>query len=304
MLIPAGDMVCLPVRDVRWNKNGVVAEVVKESPEAEDVTHGAIIKAKASLCPVGVVLEGGKGVGVITKKGLKLRVGEKAINPVPRYYILKNVGEVLRELGVDTGVRVVISVEDGERIATSTVNSKLGIVGGISILGTRGTVVPYSAKSFMDSILVELSVAKAQGVGVVVFAPGRESLDYAREKLSFLSDEIFIAVGDYVYFAFKHAGKMGFLKSFFFAQPAKLAKVAYGFKNTHAKYGLLPLKWLAEVLGIGEVAYCNTVREAWGIEGVKEAWRVVEQLAQRNLEEWFGRKVEIFTIPYSEYRSD
>ncbi len=295
VVIPIGRRVKLPVTTCLLN-GCAEARGVKKSPEADDVTHGAVIGARAFPFQCGVIVEGGKGIGLITKRGLKLPVGEKAINPVPRYFILKNIGEALKELSFFSGVKVEIFVEDGEKIAKKTINPKLGIVGGISILGTRGTIIPFSTKSFMDSILTELSVAKAQGLKEVVLAPGRESLESALSLKPFLPPEAFIAMGDFIYFAAKHAANMGFQRVTFVAQPAKMAKVAYGMKNTHAKYGLLPLNWLADILGIPEIAFCNTVREAFLIPEVKRRWKIIEEMAKTNLESWTGLEADAITI--------
>ena len=294
VLIPLGKRVSLPVESCLLG-DGACAKVVKLSPEAEDVTHKAVITAKATCCKEGVILEGGRGIGTITKPGLKLPVGEKAINPVPRCFILKNIAEVFEAFGYQGGVRVVLEVEEGEKIAERTINSKLGIVGGISILGTRGTVIPYSTKSFMDSILAELSVARAQGLAEIVFAPGRESVEYAK-KILHLPQEAFITIGDFVYFAVKHASRMGFERIIFVAQPAKMAKVAYGFKNTHARYGSLPMDWLARVLGVNDVAKCNTVREATQLPGSRERWVLVEELAKKQIEQWTGKRALTYTV--------
>ena len=295
VVIPIGKRVTLPVSS-RLLDGYAEAKGVKESPEADDVTHGAVIGARAFPFSGGVVVEGGEGIGLITKRGLKLPVGEKAINPVPRYFILKNIGELLRELSFSSGVRVEIFVEDGEKIAEKTINPKLGIVGGISILGTKGTIIPFSTKSFMDSIMTELSVARAQGLKEVVLAPGRESLESALSLKPDLPPEAFIAVGDFIYFAAKHAANMGFRRITFVAQPAKMAKVAYGMKNTHAKHGLLPLDWLADVLGIPEIAFCNTVREAFLMPEVRKRWKIVEELAKKILKTWTGLEADAITI--------
>jgi len=292
--LPVGGRVRLPVVSV-VGSGWAISFGVKESPEAEDVTHGAVMGARATPFEGGVLVEAGCGVGVITKRGLKLPVGEPAVNPVPRYFILKSIGEVLE--GLDAGVRVELFVPSGESIARKTVNPKLGIVGGISILGTRGTVVPFSAKSFMDSILAELSVAFASGNREVVLAPGRESLEFAMERVP-LPEEAFVAIGDHVYFAVRHAARIGFSRIRFFAQPGKMAKVACGFKNTHAKRGSLPMGWLSEVLGL-DVGRCNTVREAFEDPRVAERWWRVEEIARKRLAEYSGVEVEVFTVPYS-----
>ncbi len=287
--IPTGEEVTLPVI---WAKKGRAC-VRKESSEAGDVTHGIYILAEAFICHKGLIIEAGDGIGVVTKPGLKLPVGEPAINPVPRFYLIKNVADVMIANRVDHGFRVVISVLDGEKIAKKTINEKLGILGGISILGTKGTVIPFNTKSFLDSVIAEIKFAKAQGFEELVFSPGRESLEIAKEIIN-LPQEAFIVIGDYILFSLLHAKRVGFKLVHIFSQPAKMAKMAFGFKNTHVKYGRVPLNWLADIFEEPEISKMNTVREVYEHVGLR--WNLIEKLAEEKLSSMSGINVKVYTV--------
>ncbi len=285
--IPTGDRVVLPLLQTAMPGQCGWAQVVKEGGEAQDVTNGLVIEATARFSHKGVIVLGGKGVGRVTRKGLKVPVGEPAINPIPRVLILRSIGEVLSRHPLSQGVEVVIEVPKGEEIAHETANPRIGIVGGISILGTRGTVVPYSTRSFLDSIKVELKVARAQGLAEVVLSPGRASRERAMVLLPHLPTFAFVEMGDFVGFAAKIAGGLGFSRLHLVTQPGKMAKIAMGFKNTHARRHRMDMKRLAEMLGAREVEEMNTAREAY-LSLKNTGWDRVSGLAADNLSRWAG----------------
>ena len=285
--IPTGERVTLPLASVYCQRGSGWAQVKKRGGEAQDVTNGLVIEATARFSERAVMVSGGRGVGVVTKKGLKVPVNEPAINPVPRITILRAIGEALVEVGSNRGIEVVIEVPKGEELALQTANPRLGIAGGISILGTRGTVVPYSTKSFLDSMRVELKVARAQGLREVVLTPGRSSRERVERLLTHLPRFAFVEMGDFVAFAAREAGRLGFELLHLAAQPGKMAKVAMGFKNTHARRHPMDMVRLAEMLGIQEVAKMNTAREAYLFTG-GEGWERVTTIAAQNLSEWAG----------------
>ncbi len=285
--LPLGHRVVLPLVFSTCREGVGLAQVVKQGGEAEDVTNGMVMEARAVFSPKAVEVDGGAGVGRVTRKGLKVPVGEPAINPVPRLTILGAVGEALAQHRCARGVSVVIEVPGGEALAQKTANPRVGVVGGASILGTRGTVVPYSTRSFLDSIKVELKVARAQGLDQVVLSPGRDSRERAERLLSHLPPYAFVEMGDFVAFAAIHAGRLGFSVLHLVAQPGKMAKMAMGFKNTHARRHPLHMERLAEILGVPRVASMNTAREAY-ISTSPHRWARVEMLAARNLSEWGG----------------
>ncbi len=198
-------------------------------------------------------MDGGVGVGRVTKPGLPVPVGEAAINPVPRKMIVTTVQQTLEEFQINRGVKVVISVPDGEEIAKKTLNGRLGIIGGISILGTRGTVVPFSSSAYMASIVQAISVAKAGGCEHLVLTTGGRSEKYAMGLLPELPEEAFIEMGDFVGFSLKQCKKQGIKKVSLVGMMGKFSKVAQGVMMVHSKGSSVNFDFLAEI-----------ARECWG----------------------------------------
>jgi cobalt-precorrin-5B (C1)-methyltransferase len=211
---------------------GLLAEavVVKDAGDDPDVTHGAHLTATVAWRDgTGVELAGGEGVGTVTKPGLGLPVGGPAINPVPRAMITQAVTEVVG----DRGVRVVISVPDGERMARKTTNRRLGVLGGISILGTTGIVRPFSTASWRASVVQAVQVAAAQGEGTVVLCTGGRTEKGAMALLPDLPEVCFIEVGDFTGAALRMAVERGIARVVFVGMVGKLTKLASGVLMTH-----------------------------------------------------------------------
>jgi len=187
----------------------------------------------------------GKGVGVVTKKGLKITPNHPAINPVPLEMMQEN---ILPLIGESEGeLHAVFSVEDGEKIAKETANAKVGVIGGISILGTRGIVKPISASAYLESIKTEINVA-SKNADTIVFTLGNTAHDKAKQCY----DEVSIVeIGNFVYDAMQSLKGYNFKKIVFITSSAKMSKVAQGFKNTHNRFGSIDFtliqKWLLEV---------------------------------------------------------
>jgi cobalt-precorrin-5B (C1)-methyltransferase len=206
------------------------AVVVKDAGDDPDVTHGAHLTATVSWHDgTGVELAGGEGVGTVTKPGLGLPVGGPAINPVPRAMIAQAVTEVVGE----RGVRVVISVPDGERMARRTTNRRLGVLGGISILGTTGIVRPFSTASWRASVVQAVQVAAAQGERTVVLCTGGRTEKGAMALLPDLAEVCFIEVGDFTGAALRKAVERGVPRVVFVGMIGKLTKLASGVLMTH-----------------------------------------------------------------------
>ncbi len=182
--------------------------MVKDAGDDPDVTHGAHLTATVCWRPEpGLQLEGGVGVGVVTRPGLGLEVGGPAINPVPRQMITENVGEVVDLTA--RGLRVVVSVPDGELRAKKTTNARLGILGGISILGTTGVVRPFSTASWRASVVQAVDVMAAQGLPTVVLATGGRTEKAAMRLLPDLPETCFVEVGDFTGAALRQAAERG-----------------------------------------------------------------------------------------------
>ncbi|CAM4376729.1 cobalt-precorrin-5B (C(1))-methyltransferase [Paenibacillus alkaliterrae] len=246
--LPAGFFHTFELIECEMTQDMAQCATIKDGGDDPDATHKAKI-----ICTVtwsggeGIELDGGIGVGRVTKPGLPVPVGEAAINPVPRRMITSAVQEVLNEYEVDRGVRVVISVPDGEEIAKKTLNSRLGILGGISILGTRGTVVPFSTSAYKASIVQAIQVAKATGCKHIVLTTGGSSEKYAMKLLPELTEEAFVQMGDFVGFSLKHAKRLGMERVSLIGMMGKFSKVAQGVMMVHSKSAPVDLNFLAGV---------------------------------------------------------
>ena len=236
----------LEERGEGWARAGVV----KDAGDDPDVTHGALIVARVSAAPPGsgIAFRAGPGVGTVTKPGLPLPVGEPAINPVPRQMIAAAVGEVAARLSRLADLVVEISVPGGEEIAKRTMNPRLGILGGISILGTTGIVVPYSCSAWIHSIHRGIDVARATGIAHVAGSTGSTS-EAAIARLDSLPETALIDMGDFV------GGMLKYLRAHPVARVtiaggfAKMAKLAQGLLDLHSKRGAVDHEWLAGEMG-------------------------------------------------------
>jgi cobalt-precorrin-5B (C1)-methyltransferase len=245
------------------------AVVVKDAGDDPDVTHGARLTASVRWRDEpGVELDGGVGVGVVTKPGLGLELGGPAINPVPRAMITQSVGEVI-DLA-QRGIHILISVPDGEKMARKTTNARLGIIGGISILGTTGIVRPFSTASWRASVEQAISVLAAQGEDTVVLCTGGRTEKGAMKLLPQLPEVCFVEVGDFTGAALRRAVQHGLTRVVFAGMAGKLTKLAGGVLMTHYTRSKVSLTLLQDItLAAGgrpdlaeRVATANTARHA------------------------------------------
>jgi cobalt-precorrin-5B (C1)-methyltransferase len=249
--LPRGEKVRFQLHScVRHSESSAECSVIKDAGDDPDVTHGAEIFTRVDLEPsVGLRYRAGKGVGTITKPGLELAVGEPAINPMPRRMIRQALEEVLGNAWDRIGATVTISIPNGETLAKETLNGRLGILGGLSILGTTGIVVPYSHAAFKVSILKAIRVARVNGCTHLVLTPGGKSESFAQRALS-LPEESFIEVGDFVAQAMAYCRRYQPTQITFGALPAKFSKVAAGQLETHSRDGEVDFRFLAEMGGM------------------------------------------------------
>ncbi len=219
--------------------NGFVScAVIKDGGDDPDVTTGSMIYAKVELKDEpGIIIDGGEGVGRVTKPGLDQPIGEAAINSVPRKMITENISAVLKEYEQeDKGVIVTISVPGGDELAKKTFNPKLGIVGGISILGTTGIVEPMSDDAIVQTIKTEIRVRKAEGKQILMAAPGNYGITFLSEVYG-IDEKNVVMTSNFIYDTVRLALDEGFTKILFAGHIGKLVKVAGGIKNTHSRYG-------------------------------------------------------------------
>lgn len=247
--LPAGFPVTFLLQGQKFSASSAACYVTKDAGDDPDVTNGAELHSEiawdSEAAPSTITLLAGTGVGKVTKPGLAVAPGQSAINPVPREMITAAVRRELQQAGVVTAVRVTISVPDGEERATRTLNARLGIIGGLSILGTTGVVTPVSHQAWCDTIEAALDVALASGCRTVVLSGGRTSEKAAEELLS-LTEEAFVLIGDHVGFALEACARRRVSQIIVSAQFAKLVKIAAGHAYTHAHAAELDLPALAD----------------------------------------------------------
>lgn len=306
--LPGGDRrVVFPVESCTLEEDTATAVVVKDAGDDPDCTDGAHLTATVCLTEVpGVHLEGGRGVGRVTKPGLGLRVGGPAINPVPRRMITAAVGEAVDLAG--RGVIVVISVPEGERMARKTTNRRLGILGGISILGTTGVVRPFSTASWRASVLQAVDVMGLQGESLCVLTTGSRTEKAARRLLPALPEVCLVEVGDFTGAAVTRCVERGVARLLFVGMAGKLAKLGAGVMMTHYTRSAVDTDYLAAVTrrsGGGEdlaatVAGANTGRHAFelwsraGLAGPAASALCADVAA--NLTAWSEGRIEAHAV--------
>lgn len=249
---PGGEILAIPIAGYTEESGRVRVTVVKDAGDDPDVTHGARIQGVVCFDPASpgqISIDGGRGVGRVTKPGLPCPVGGPAINPAPREQIGRAVKSVLDEYGGANGVAVVVEVPDGEKLAERTLNPRLGVVGGISILGTRGTVKPFSHEAYEKTIELCLNRLKDEGETRAAFCTGGRSERLLREKLDAWPDQCFITVADFFAASMSMAAEAGMKTIAWGVFFGKLAKHAQGLENTHAhsgdlRFGVLSSLWL------------------------------------------------------------
>ncbi|MEE9542280.1 MAG: cobalt-precorrin-5B (C(1))-methyltransferase CbiD, partial [Thermodesulfobacteriota bacterium] len=311
----------IPIKSVEIKDNSATACVIKDAGDDPDVTNGALIVASLSLAPTSrekkstkrskgrIFIKGGEGVGRVTRPGLAITPGRAAINPVPLKMIRRSVREVIEQ--IDTlpvpSVTVTVSVPSGLEISKKTMNARLGIVGGISILGTTGIVEPLSLSAYRDSIVCALDVAVAGGLQEVVFSTGRSSEKVA-EKLLKLDERAFILTGDHMGYALEAASARKEIKRVsVVGQFGKFTKLASGHFKTHCTESSVELGFLADLAEengakgaiIKKIIGANTAREVFLLLKEKGFDKVIAAacaLVRRNSLEFFPKGIKVRSI--------
>lgn len=292
--LPRGGFLDIPVKSVTVAGNHSRAVIVKDAGDDPDVTNGAefvadLVIVRMNRSRPGITVRGGEGVGVVTKPGLKVEAGRPAINPVPMRMIKAAYMEAAKEAGVNASAVATISVPAGRVLARNTMNGRLGIVGGISILGTTGIVEPMSLSAYTHSISYAVDVALACGSDTIVFSTGRSSEKVA-EGLLGLSPESFVLTGDHMGFALKDSkGKSGVKSVIVAGQFGKFTKLAAGHFETHCDDSSVELDFLAKLCTecgasadiIKKVLGANTAREVFFLLKERGLVRVFEEIASR-----------------------
>uniref|UniRef100_A0A7C3W805 Cobalt-precorrin-5B C(1)-methyltransferase n=1 Tax=Fundidesulfovibrio putealis TaxID=270496 RepID=A0A7C3W805_9BACT len=278
--LPPGGRLAVPVARVEREGGGVRARVVKDAGDDPDATHGALIECLAERAPGPpgqVELLAGRGVGRVTLPGLPVAPGQPAINPAPRAQIVAAAREAAARAGYAGALRLLIEVPDGEALARRTLNPRLGIVGGISILGTQGVVKPFSHAAWLATIDAGLDVARAAGQATAALSTGRRSERLLMARLPELPALCFVQAADHFGHGTRRAASGGFTTIVWGCFFGKLAKMAQGLESTHAHAAALDfalLTRLAREAGVDAqtargMARANTARHALDLAGDK-----------------------------------
>ena len=284
LLTPKGIELELNVEDITIEYDDSTGEPVlvrcairKDSGDDPDVTNGALVYSQVTLTDLKgeVDIDGGYGVGRVTKPGLDQPVGNAAINSVPRKMITENLQEVARELSFGGGFKVVISIPLGEELARKTFNPRLGIEGGISVIGTTGIVEPMSERALIDTIKVELKQKKELGYEYVLLTPGNYGSDFIRDGIG-IDPEIAVQTSNFIGDSIDMCVQLGFKGALLIGHIGKLVKIAGNMLNTHSKYGDCRM----EILGSAAAVYGvkpETAKYILGCAACAEAVRVMRE---------------------------
>jgi cobalt-precorrin-5B (C1)-methyltransferase len=270
--LPGGARPSFALAVTRMDAHSATAGIIKDAGDDPDVTHGALILAtvRAAMPGSGVLFRAGRGVGTVTRPGLPVPPGEPAINPVPRQLICRAIAEIVAATGGSGDVEVEIGVADGERLAAKTLNARLGIVGGLSILGTTGIVVPYSCAAWIHAIQRGIDVARAAGLDHVAGATGSAS-EAAVRVFHQLPETALIDMGDFAGGMLKYLRRHRVARVTIAGGVAKMTKLAQGLLDLHSKRGAVDLAALADFARAaggpetlaGRIVASNTAAEAF-----------------------------------------
>lgn len=229
---PKGIPLNLKVENINIKDDYVECSIRKDGGDDIDATHNMHIYARAEFIDSKeIIITGGNGVGRVTKKGLGIEIGESAINKTPRNMINN---EVRKVIGEDKGVKITIFAPEGELIAKKTFNPRLGIVGGISIIGTTGIVEPMSDEGWKKSLSIELEMKKAQGMDKIILVPGNHGEMFIKETLG-IDMKYIVRTSNFIGYMLKEAQRIGFKKILMAGHLGKYVKIAGGIFNTHSK---------------------------------------------------------------------
>lgn len=240
---PKGIPLSLNVHNIEFNCGKVKCSIEKDGGDDIDATHRMHIYAEAELVDrindEDIIVDGGIGIGVVTKKGLSVEVGRPAINPVPMRMINTEVRKVIgydfkNNIGKYKSIKLTISAPEGVEIAKKTFNPRLGIIGGISILGTTGIVEPMSDEGWKKSLSIELEMKKAQGLDKIILVPGNHGEEFIKEKLN-LDMKYVVRTSNFIGYMLKEAQRIGFKNILMAGHIGKYIKISAGIFNTHSK---------------------------------------------------------------------
>lgn len=311
VITPSGNSVTVGLTDIKKENDYVSCAVQKDSGDDPDVTDKILVYSTVSYEKSGITVDGGEGVGRVTKKGLKQQIGEAAINPVPWKMIEEQLKMAASDYSYDGGLKAVISVPMGIQIAKKTFNPRLGIEGGISILGTTGIVEPMSEQALIDTISVELDVRKAQNEEFIIVTPGNYGQDFLRDNLGIAVDKC-VKCSNFIGDTIDMCIEKGFKSMLLVGHIGKLSKLGCTIYNTHSRYAdgrmeafaLCAALCGAEREVLENILGCITTDAALEIlkkEGIfDETIKMLEKRIDRSLKLRAKGSIEIGMITFSE----
>ena len=311
VITPSGNSVTVGLTDIKKENDYVSCAVQKDSGDDPDVTDKILVYSTVSYEKSGITVDGGEGVGRVTKNGLKQQIGEAAINPVPRKMIEEQLKTAAADYSYDGGLKAVISVPMGTQIAKKTFNPRLGIEGGISILGTTGIVEPMSEQALIDTISVELDVRKAQNEEFIIVTPGNYGQDFLRDNLGIAVDKC-VKCSNFIGDTIDMCIEKGFKSMLLVGHIGKLSKLGCTIYNTHSRYadGRMEAFALCAALSGAErevlenILGCITTDAALEIlkkESIfEETIKMLEKRIDRSLKLRAKGSIEIGMITFSE----
>ncbi len=304
--LAGGEPIKMPIAKTSTLGSVATATAIKNGGDDPDITHGLEIDSKLELLGASkeIVICGGKGVGRVGRAGLGIEVGDSAINPVPRKMIRDNLSRVFKEYGYSGGAKVTISVPKGEEIAKKTFNARLGIEGGISILGTSGIVEPFSNKAFLESIARQIDIVVAMGQKWVVINSGAKSERYIKERYGDAPQEIFIHYGNLIGDTLALCSQKGITRVTLGVMMGKAVKLAAGELDTHSKHSTMNKEFIAELCHKAGCSPCVTkrvkdmvvARELWDITNSSSFYELLRQHCYKTCSNIYKSELEIVLI--------
>lgn len=303
--VPSGKTLTLEVVDTIYKEDYAECSIIKDAGDDPDITNGIKIVSRVTLSQnKSIELVGGIGVGMVTKPGLSIPPGQYAINPVPRQMISNEAQKLLS--GSNKGCHIEISAPEGVEIAKRTFNPKLGIIGGISILGTSGEVIPMSEEALKDSLALELSILAAQNKQTAILLPGNYAEAFIKENYS-LPEELFVSTSNFLGFMFHQAVKYNFKDVLLVGHIGKLVKLAGGIFHTHSRVADARNEILAahcmhytkDVQLFHKVMNSNTTEEAVTYIDNPDFFQYLVDLIKERAEDHVHNELNIEVILYS-----
>lgn len=311
LMTPSGIRLYLDIEHIEIQKDRASCAVKKDSGDDPDVTNGVYVYASIEKNDSGdLCLDGGEGVGRVTRKGLEQKIGEAAINQVPRSMICQAVREEMEKAGYTGGVDIVISIPGGEVLAEKTFNPRLGIVGGLSVLGTSGIVEPMSERALTDTIYLEMKMQKEGGHDLCYLVPGNYGEDFLRESIGYKGERA-VKCSNYIGEAIDDALRLSMKGLLLVGHAGKLVKVAAGVMNTHSRQADCRMEVFASHAAMAgaqkdlvkQIMDCTTTLEAIELleaEGMLEqAMHTIMERMEYYLRQRAGKDLEIAAVVFT-----